>query len=263
MFRPRIIPVLLLKGKGLVKTTQFKHPRYIGDPINAVRLFNDLKADELVFLDILSSRENRVISLDFVRNVGEEANMPFSVGGGIKTVGQIREILHEGAEKVVINTEAALNPGLIRQAADLFGSSSITVCIDVQKGWRGRLQTKILSGSKASGSDPVDFARLMEKQGAGELIIQSIDKDGTMGGYDIDLVRRISEAVTIPVVALGGAGIPEDMKKVFTEGHASAMAAGSMFVYHGPRKAVLVNYPDKNEIRNTFWTDGNGIGNNT
>jgi cyclase len=252
MFRPRIIPVLLLQGKGLVKTVQFKHPRYIGDPINAVRLFNDMKADELVFLDIMASKENRVISLDFIRNVGEEANMPFSVGGGIKTIAQIRDILHEGAEKVIINTEAALNPGLIRQAADKFGSSSITVCIDVKKGWRGRLQTKIFCGSKDTGSDPVDFACLMEKQGAGELIIQSIDRDGTMEGYDIDLVRRISEAVTIPVVALGGAGTLEDMKKVFNESHATAMAAGSMFVYHGPRKAVLVNYPDKNEIREIF-----------
>lgn len=245
MFRPRIIPVLLLKDKGLVKTVQFKHPRYIGDPINAVRIFNDLKADELVFLDILASRENRVISLDFVRNVGEEANMPFSVGGGINSVELIRDILHVGAEKAVINTAAALNPVFIKQAADLFGSSSITVCIDVRKTWRGRVQTRIYGGSKTTDQDPVDFALLMEKQGAGELIFQSIDKDGTMEGYDIDLVRSISEAVSIPVVALGGAENSEDMKKVFTEGHASAMAAGSMFVYHGPRNAVLVNYPTK------------------
>lgn len=252
MFRPRIIPVLLLKDKGLVKTVQFKHPRYIGDPINAVRIFNDLKADELVFLDILASRENRVISLDFVRNVGEEANMPFSVGGGINSVELIRDILHVGAEKAVINTAAALNPVFIKQAADLFGSSAITVCIDIRKTWRGRVQTRIYGGSKATDQDPADFALLMEKQGAGELIIQSIDKDGTMEGYDIDLVRRISEAVTIPVVALGGAGNQEDMKKVFKEGHASAMAAGSMFIYHGPRKAVLVNYPTK-PFQNAFY----------
>lgn len=252
MFRPRIIPVLLLKGKGLVKTTQFRNPRYIGDPINAVRLFNDLKADELVFLDIMASLGKRAISLDFVRDVGEEANMPFSVGGGIKTVEQIRDILNVGAEKVVINTQAELDPDFIKQAAELFGSSSITVCIDVERTRRGKFKTTILNGTKSTDSDPVDFARLMEKQGAGELIVQSIDKDGTMEGYDIELIRRISEAVTIPVVALGGAGTLQDMIKVFMEGFSSAMAAGSMFVFHGPRKGVLVNYPTPEQIKMTF-----------
>jgi cyclase len=252
MFRPRIIPVLLLKSKGLVKTNQFRNPRYIGDPINAVRLFNDLKADELVFLDVMASQEKRVISLDFVRNVGEEAKMPFSVGGGIKTVEQIRNILQVGAEKVVINTQAALNPDFIKQAAELLGSSSITVCIDVMKKRRGELKTTFFNGTQSTAINPVDFARLMEKQGAGELIIQSIAKDGTMEGYDIELVRRISEAVTIPVVALGGAGNLEDMKKAFTQGFASAMAAGSMFVFHGPRKGILVNYPTQEQIKMTF-----------
>lgn len=252
MFRPRIIPVLLLEGKGLVKTIHFRNPRYIGDPINAVRLFNDLKADELVFLDIMASLEKRTITLDFVRDVGEEAHMPFSVGGGIKTVEQIKDILHIGAEKVVINTQAALDPDFIMKSAELFGSSSITVCIDVERTRRGKFKTTILNGTKSTDSDPVDFARLMEKKGAGELIVQSIDKDGTMEGYDIELVRRIAEAVTIPVVALGGSGTLEDMNKAYTEGYSSAMAAGSMFVFHGPRKGVLVNYPTPEQKKMAF-----------
>jgi cyclase len=252
MFRPRVIPVLLLRGQGLVKSTRFKNHRYIGDPINAVRIFNDLKADELVFLDILATKDNRTVSLDFVKNVGEEASMPFSVGGGIKTISQIREILHAGAEKVVINSEAALNPDFIRQAADSFGSSTITVCIDVKKKLFSSEQSWIMAGTKSSGKSPVDMALEMEKKGAGELIIQSIAFDGTMQGYDIQLIKRISKAVTIPVVALGGAGTLSDFEKAVTEGYASAVAAGSLFVYHGARQAVLVNYPTQEQLAELF-----------
>jgi cyclase len=252
MFRPRIIPVLLLKGKGLVKTTRFRSPRYIGDPINAVRIFNDLRADELVFL---ASREKRTISLDFVRNVGEEANMPFAVGGGIRTIGQIREVLQAGAEKVVITSQAAVNPGFVREAADTFGSSTITVCLDIKKRRFGREQLWIMGGRQATGLDPVDFARLMEAQGAGELIVQSIRHDGLMTGYDLPLIRRISEAVTIPVVALGGAGSLEHLHQAFTEAYATGLAAGSLFVYHGARNGILINYPEPKEIQQLFKQD--------
>lgn len=252
MFRPRVIPVLLLKGQGLVKSTRFKNHRYIGDPINAVRIFNDLKADELVFLDILASKENRTVSLNFVKNVGEEANMPFAAGGGIKTLRQIRDILHAGAEKVVINTEAFLNPGFIRQASDTFGSSTISVFIDVKKKLFGSEQTWIKAGSKSTGKSPVEIAKEMEQQGAGELIIQSIESDGMMKGYDLQLLRKISESVTIPVVALGGAGSMIDFKQAINEGSASAVAAGSMFVYYGPRNAVLVNYPTQEQLSELF-----------
>ncbi len=252
MFRPRVIPVLLLQNKGLVKSKQFKNHRYIGDPINAVRIFNDLQADELIFLDILATRENRTISLDFVKNVGEEANMPFAVGGGINSISQIRDILNAGAEKVVINTAAVQNPDFIRQASETFGSSTISVCIDVKKKLFGSEQTWIIAGSKSSGKSPVGIALEMEKQGAGELIIQSIEKDGMMQGYDIPLIRKISEAVTIPVVAVGGAGSTDDFKKAIDEGFASAVAAGSIFVYHGPRNAVLVNYPSQQQIAECF-----------
>jgi len=248
MFRPRIIPVLLLRNQVLVKSTGFKNYNYIGDPINAVRIFNDLEADELVFLDILASRENRLISIDFVRDVGEEANMPFAVGGGIKSLDDIRRITQAGAEKVIINSQAAIDPAFIRQAADAFGSSTISVCIDVKKKFMGGLQTWILAGEKSTGQHPVAFAQLMERMGAGEVIIQSIERDGAMTGYDIPLIKSISEAVTIPVVALGGAGCIEHLKTAFTEGFANGLAAGSMFVYHGANRGVLINYPDRKDI---------------
>jgi cyclase len=252
MYRPRVIPILLLQNKGLVKSEQFAKHRYIGDPINAVRIFNDLQADELVFLDILASKENRTISLDFVRKVGEEANMPFAVGGGITTIQQIQDVLAAGAEKVVLNSIALLNPSFVREAADTFGSSTVCVCIDVKKDFLGRLRVWSHAGSKKQSYMPVDFAKLMEQQGAGELIIQSIEKDGTMSGYDLTLVESIATAVTIPVVAAGGAGKLSDFKSAVEKGYASAVAAGSLFVYHGPRKGILINYPDKKTLIDIF-----------
>ena len=247
MFRPRIIPVLLLKNQALVKSKGFKNFRYIGDPINAVRIFNDLKADELVFLDIEATAEKRMISLEFVKNVGEEASMPFGVGGGIRSIEDIRQIIAAGAEKVIINSYAAENPDFIREASEIFGSSTIVVCIDVKKKSFGGLQTWIKNGSTPTGYSPVDFARLMEEKGAGELIIQSIEKEGMMKGYDINLIQSISKVVTIPVVALGGAGNLDHLRQAYTEGYANGLAAGSIFVYHGPKHGVLITYPDKSE----------------
>lgn len=252
MFRPRIIPVLLLRGKGLVKSTRFKDYRYIGDPINAVRIFNDMKADELVFLDILASKEKRMIALDFVKAVGEEANMPFAVGGGITTIEDIRSIISAGAEKVILNATAARNPEFVKQAANTFGSSTITVCIDVKKNWLGQEKIWILNGKKQVNYNPVEFASLMEGHGAGEVIIQSIDHDSRMEGYNLALITKISEAVSIPVVALGGAGKLEHMREAYTKGHATGLAAGSMFVYHGARRGILINYPEYQDIIQTF-----------
>jgi cyclase len=248
MFRPRIIPVLLLKDLALVKSVGFKNFKYIGDPINAVKIFNDLKADELVFLDITASKENRLISLDFVKDVGEEANMPFAVGGGIRSIEDIRKIISAGAEKVVINSYAAENPDFIKEASDTFGSSTIVVCIDVKKKLFGGLQTWTLNGSKSTKFSPVEFARLMEEKGAGEVIIQSIEKDGTMEGYDLDLIKSISESVNIPVVALGGAGKLIHLEEGYQKGFANGLAAGSLFVYQGSKRGVLINYPTKSEI---------------
>ena len=252
MFRPRVIPILFLKGQGLVKSVKFKDYRYIGDPINAVKIFNDLKADELVFLDIIASKEKRTISLDFVKNVGDEANMPFAVGGGIRTIEDIKKIINAGAEKVIINTFAIENPNFIRQASDVFGSSSIVVSIDVKKMLFGKKQVYVLGGSKSTGIEPIDFAKKMEEKGAGEIIINAIDHDGVMEGYDLELVRKISKAVTIPVVAAGGAGSLCDFGSAVNSSFASAVSAGSLFVYHGRRKAVLINYPTFEEISNIF-----------
>jgi cyclase len=252
MYRPRIIPVLLLRNFGLVKSHQFKDYRYIGDPINAVKIFNDLKAHELVFLDILASKENRLISLDLVSKIGEEANMPFSVGGGIKTLEDIRKILSAGAEKVILNTIAGKNPQFVRLAADTFGTSTIAVCMDIKKKRFGNEEVWIHGGKKSTGITPVEYAKLMEFKGAGEIIVQSIEKDGCMKGYDFDLIKSISESVSIPVVALGGAGNLSHLLKAYNKAFANGLAAGSMFVYHGSRHGVLINYPTREEINTLF-----------
>ena len=252
MFLPRIIPVLLLKGKGLVKTVKFKDPRYIGDPINAVKIFNDLKADELIFLDITASKEGRTISADLVKDLGDEAFMPFGVGGGISHINQIEHLLKAGAEKVIINTHAILNPKLIAEASKVFGNQSIVFCLDVKKTLFGKYEVWIEGGAENTKRNPVELAIQYEDLGAGELILNSIDGDGLMNGYDIKLIRTISDAVSVPVVACGGAGNLEHLKEAYFEGNAHALAAGSMFVYHGPRRAVLINYPSKSEMKQLF-----------
>lgn len=249
MFRPRIIPVLLLNENHLVKSQQFRNYRYIGDPINAVRIFNELMADELVFLDISATRNKRTISYDMVKNIGEEANMPFCVGGGIRELTQIKEIISSGAEKVIIGSYAVENPGFIKKASNEFGSSTITVCIDVKKKLFGKEQVWTLNGSKPTGFDPLNFAQLMEKNGAGEIIVQSIEQDGKMNGYNLKLTKHISENLSIPTIALGGAGKLEDLKKAFIEAGATGLAAGSLFVYYGQNKGVLINYPEKKDIQ--------------
>ena len=252
MFRPRVIPVLLLKNKGLVKSIRFSDYRYIGDPINAVRIFNDLKADELIFLDIMATNEKRCIDLDFVRHVGDEANMPFAVGGGIQTIRHIKDIINAGAEKVIINSFAVRNPAFIREAADEFGSSTVVVSIDIKKKFLGKQQVYTESGSRSTGLDPVGWARQMEDNGAGELMVTAIENDGMMQGYDLPLMQAMAAAVTIPVVACGGAGQLSHFRAAIQNARASAVAAGSLFVYHGARRAVLVNYPKNEELVNLF-----------
>lgn len=244
MFRPRIIPVLLLKDNGLVKSIKFKDHKYIGDPLNAVRIFSEFNADELIFLDIDASKQGRPISTDFVRTVGFETSMPFSVGGGIRSVGQIEEIIKAGAEKVVISGAAVQDSDIVREAAAEFGSTTIVTCIDVEGGPKDHR----VKGAKPEVSDPIEFARSMEENGAGEIIVQSVDRDGTMMGYDLGLIRSVSTAVSVPVVALGGAGCYEDLVAAYRDGYASGLAAGSLFVFQGTNRGVLISYPDKNEI---------------
>jgi len=241
-----------LQGNGLVKSIRFRDFRYLGDPINAVKLFNDLAADELAFMDIRANSENRSISVDLVRRVGEEANMPFSVGGGIRSISEIKHLLAAGAEKIILNTVAAENPSFVKEASEEYGSSTIVVSVDVKKNLFGKEFTYIYSGKKASGYEPVVFVQLMEEMGAGEIIINSIERDGMMNGYDITLISKISKAVSIPVVAFGGAGNFADMKRAVSEGFASAVAAGSMFLYQGKRRGFLINYPDPLEVQGMF-----------
>jgi imidazole glycerol-phosphate synthase subunit HisF len=248
----RIIPCLLLRNNGLVKTIKFKDSVYIGDPINAVRIFNEKEVDELVFLDIDATREKREPSLNLIRKIAEECFMPFSYGGGICTLQQIEEIIKSGAEKIIINTQAFIRKEFIHEAAVRFGSSTIVVSIDVKKKLIGGQTVHINGGRQNTGKDPVEYAREMEEQGAGEIFINSIDRDGTMEGYDIELIRSVSGTVSIPVIACGGAGSTNDLKKAIKEGGASAAAAGSMFVFHGKRRAVLITYPSYNEISELF-----------
>jgi cyclase len=253
MFRPRLIPVLSVKGKGLVKTIRFdkRNPRYIGDPINAVKIFNDLGTDELIFLDITATNENRCISSELIKSIGDEAYMPFGAGGGITTLEQIHKIISAGAEKVVISSAAINNPLLIRKSADKFGNQSIVVCIDIKKNLLGTPHVYINDGKTNTRLNPFDYAQKIESLGAGEIIINNIDRDGIMKGYDIELIKAISNMVNIPVVALGGGGNIDHFRDVFTLNGVSA-AAGSYFIFHGTRNAVLVNYPDKEELKSIY-----------
>lgn len=247
MFRPRVIPCLLLKGEGLVKTVNFANPRYVGDPMNAVRIFNERLADEIIFLDITATSEGRSILPNLVKQIGEECSSPFAVGGGVESVAQVRELFKAGAEKVVLNTAAFENPDLVAEAAAVFGSQSIVVCIDAVLR-DGFYEVVIRSGTERTGVDPVEQARLMEAKGAGEIMITSVDREGSMSGYDYTLCDSVSRAVSIPVIAQGGAANLDDVKKVLSETGVIAAAAGSLFVYHGPLRGVLINFPSQEEL---------------
>ncbi|MEO8464176.1 MAG: AglZ/HisF2 family acetamidino modification protein [Gammaproteobacteria bacterium] len=246
----RIIPCLLLKNGGLVKTVRFKKDRYVGDPINAVRIFNEKEVDELVFLDTSATSAGNGPNFRLLEDIASEAFMPFGYGGGITTLEQIRRLYSLGVEKIVINT-AATNPGLVSDAAGLAGSSSVVVSIDARRGLFGKYSVYVEGGRRDLKTDPVSYARDMEKRGAGEILLNAIDRDGVMEGYDLELIRRVSEAVSVPVVAVGGAGSLKHFREAVEHG-ASAAAAGSMFVFHGKHKAVLITYPKYDEMRKLF-----------
>jgi len=245
MMFPRVIPVLLLRRDGLVKGIHFKNHKYVGDPMNAVRIFNAKNVDELFLLDITATTECRSPDIDFVQRVADEAYMPFGVGGGIRSVADMQRLIRAGAEKVSINTAAVENPDLIRQASDVFGRQSVVVSVDVGHSWRGRASVYTHSGTRRVNLDPVAWTQKAEELGAGEILLTSIERDGIRRGYALDLVRAVADAVQIPIIACGGAGRFEDLEAVVKEGHASAAAAGSLFVFNGPHRAVLVQYPDR------------------
>lgn len=244
MYRARVIPVLLLSGYGLVKTQKFKDPVYIGDPVNAVRIFSEKEADELVLLDIGASLEGREPNYELIAEIGGECLMPMAYGGGVTTLEQVRKLIRSGVEKVVINSAAATNPAVITEAAAIFGSQAIVGGIDVRRSLMRGTRVATHAGSVETGQDPVAQARRLVEAGAGEILLNSIDRDGTMSGYDIPLVKSVADAVDVPVVACGGAGTPEHLQEAITAG-ASAAAAGSMFVFHGKRRAVLINYSNQ------------------
>ena len=240
MLKERIIPCLLLQNSGLVKTIKFSNPKYIGDPINAVKIFNNKEVDELIFLDITATTNSHSPNLELLSDIMSEAFMPFSYGGGIKELNDIEKVLRIGAEKVIINTSSIKNPEFIKQASIKFGSQSVIVSIDVKR-INNKYEIFIKNGKEATGISPVDFAVQIEKMGAGEIFLNSIDKDGTMEGYNLDLIKEVSQVVNIPVIVCGGAKNNEDFNRAIKAG-ASAVSAGSMFVFFGPNKAVLINY---------------------
>lgn len=245
MNKTRVIPVLLLRGAGLVKTVKFKDPTYIGDPINSVRIFNEKEVDELVFLDILATREQRGPDFELLQDIASEAFMPMAYGGGIRTIDQVKRIFSLGYEKVVINTACYASPSLIEEAVAIFGSQSIVACVDVKKNLWGRYELYSHGNSHKQSVALGDHLRSVERLGVGEIIIHSIDRDGTQSGYDLKLVQLASASVSVPVVACGGASSVDDFVRAVNEAGASAVAAGSMFVFVGPHRAVLINYPDR------------------
>jgi imidazole glycerol-phosphate synthase subunit HisF len=249
MLKTRVIPCLLLKSNGLVKSVKFKNPTYVGDPINAVKIFNDKEVDELLFIDIEASRQKRGPDFDFIVKISREAFMPFGYGGGIRTIDDVKTLMRLGVEKVSINAHALENPDFITAASEICGSQSVVVAIDVKKDLFGNHRVYDHVTGKATKMNPVDFAQMIEQKGAGEILLNSVDRDGTFSGYDIELIKKITSAVNIPVIALGGAGSMKDFVSAVHDGHASAVAAGSYFVFYGPHRAVLITYPDKNELK--------------
>jgi cyclase len=259
-----VIPCLLLQDKGLVKTVRFKDPTYIGDPINAVRIFNESEVDELIFLDITPAKQRGIfrslkkypIPLDLVSKISEECYMPLAYGGGIQSMQDIHEIMSTGVEKVVINSTAVENHDLIRQAADQYGNQSIVVSMDILKNAQGSYEVMTRGGSQHTGLDPVTHATSMESYGAGEIFVNAIDRDGTMSGYDIPLIQRVASSISVPLIACGGAGHLQHFVEAVHEGGAAAVAAGSFFVFHGKRRAVLISYPPRQQLEEIFSSEG-------
>lgn len=243
MYRARIIPCLLISGNGLVKTRKFKDPIYIGDPVNAMRIFSEKEVDEIVVLDIDASRQQQEPNYELIAEMAGEAFMPMAYGGGIRTLDQVRKLIRSGIEKVVINTAATESTELIRVVADIYGSQAVVGAVDVKKTLFGGYRVVTKSATVDSGLDLYVHIEQLIAAGVGEIFINSVDRDGMMAGYDLPLIRSITQKVTVPVVACGGAGTIEHLSQGVNEGGASAVAAGSMFVFYGKHRAVLINYP--------------------
>ena len=245
MLRSRVIPVLLLRDESLVKTVRFGKFSYVGDPCNTVRIFNELEVDELIFLDIMASRKGKSPNLRLLAEIADECFMPLAYGGGIRTFDQAKSVFDIGFEKVALNSHALNNPRLITDITNHYGSQAVIVSIDVKKKLLRGKTVKNMGGSVNNNLDPVVWARKAEKLGAGEILLTSIDAEGTWQGFDLHLVAEVASAVNIPLIAHGGAGSMDDISRVITEAKASAAGLGSMVVFQKKGMGVLVNFPDK------------------
>lgn len=245
--RPRIIPVLLIDNRDLIKTVNFKDRTYLGDPVNAVKIFNRKGIDELAILDIGATKKNKAPDFEILQDIASEAFMPLSYGGGITSAEQAIQLTKIGYEKIIVNTQLVKNPDLLKDIVNLIGSQSVVASIDAKQ-VNGKYMCVVKDGQEIVKISPKTLAKQAEEFGCGEIFLNSIDKDGMMDGYDIKLVRNVAGAVGIPVTACGGAGGIMDLRKVLHEGHAHAAAAGSMFVYYGRLKAVLITAPNEKEL---------------
>jgi cyclase len=248
MLKTRLIPTLLLRNGSLVKTKKFKSFNYIGDPANTLRIFNELEVDEIMILDISSSMNNSLQDLKCLKEMAEECFMPLSYGGGIDTLDKAKKIFDLGFEKIVINTNAVINPNLITEIASIYGSQAVVVSIDYKMNFLGKKTVRIYCGNKNTQLDPILWAKEVEKFGAGEILLTSIDNEGTWSGFDYGLIKEISEKITLPLIAHGGAGSLNHISKAIKECGASAVALGSMIVYQKKDFGVLINFPDQKKI---------------
>ena len=247
MLRPRIIPSLLIHKNGLVKTVMFNNPKYVGDPINAVKIFNEKSVDELAVFDIDATVFGNEPNYVLIKKLANQSRMPLCYGGGVKTVEQAQKIFGLGIEKIALSSAVIKTPHLITQIADRVGSQSVIVVMDVKKKRPGEYELYTHNGKIQTSIIPVEFSVLAEKLGAGEIIINAIDQDGVMKGYDMDLIDKVCEKLSIPITVLGGAGSLRDIKRVIERHGIIGVAAGSLFVFKGVYKAVLINYPTQNE----------------
>lgn len=249
MLKTRLIPTLLLRNGSLVKTKKFKSFNYIGDPANTLRIFNELEVDEIMILDISSSMKDSHQDLKCLKEMAEECFMPLSYGGGIDTLDKAKQIFDLGFEKIVINTHAANKPELITEIASIYGSQAVIVSIDYKTNFLGKKTVRTYCGNKNTHLDPILWAKEVEKFGAGEILLTSIDNEGTWSGFDYDMISQISEKITLPLIAHGGAGSLNHISKVINECGASAVALGSMVVYQKKDYGVLINFPDQDKIK--------------
>ena len=249
MQKIRVIPLLLLKGTGVEKGIGFEDHVYVGCATNAARMFNQFNCDELILLDIVATEESRRAQLEVVAEIVEESFMPITVGGGVRSLDDMRQLLKVGADRITINTAAVETPELVTEGARQFGSQCIVVSIDARRHADGTFEVFTRCGTKATGLDPVTHAKAMEAAGCGEILLTSIDQDGTMKGYDLELTRRVADAVSVPVIACGGAGSEKHLAEGISEGHASAVAAGAFFVFFGRRRTVLITYPTDHDLK--------------